>query len=60
MREFTRSVRPIVDVYQSEAWLWSGMVFWVFIRPELVGFNFDVYPCVNISDVFIGDPFFAK
>ena len=35
------------------------MVFWVSIRPELAGFNFYVYPCVNISDVFVGDPCFA-
>ena len=32
---------------------------WVSIRPELVGFHFDVCPCVNRSDVFIRDPCLA-
>ena len=52
-------VRTMVTVYESEAWLWSSMVFWVSIRPELVGFHYDVCPCVNRSDVFIRDPCLA-
>ena len=49
----------MVYIYQSKARLWSVMVFRVSIRPELVGFNFDVYPCIYMSDVFVGDLYFA-
>ena len=59
MRNCTRFVRPMLDVDQSEVWLWSCIVFLVSIRPELVGFNFDVYTWVSMSDVFVGDPCFA-
>ena len=36
-----------------------GNAFRVSIRPKLVGFNFDAFPCVYMNDVFVEDPPFT-
>ena len=49
----------MVAVSQDHTQLWTGVTIRVSIRLQLMRINFNVHCCVNGSNVFGGQPFFA-